>query len=120
MKLTKDYLTAVQIELFYSQMNLLEAEDIKLNEYFNIARNLACSEWERGILPTASGGREGLIVTKILPKTTDLLKKNFEQQKIDISYRRYALMKAYWPIIKDRIGTNNECFNYWEQATEID
>jgi hypothetical protein len=119
MRLTKDHLKSVQIELFYEQMNALEKEENELTEHFNIARNLACSEWEHGSIPSVSGGRQGLRVTQMLPETMKLLHKNFDQQREEISYRRYALMKAFWPIIKDRIGQNNDCYNYWETTKEV-
>lgn len=116
--MTRTHLKNIQIELFYEQVNALEAEEKELQEHYNIARNLACSEWEYGSVPSVCGGRDGLRVSRMLPETMKLLERNYDQQRDEISYRRYALIKAYYPIIKDRIGGKlSLCFDYWEKKT---
>lgn len=128
MKLTKDHLKTTQIALFFEQLNALKREEQELFEQFNVARNLACSEWEYGLVPTSGGGTSGLCVTRMIPEQMNLLKKNFDQWRADISYRRYALIKVYWPIIKDRVKDLNslgeysdlhEIVDYWEKKKEI-
>ena len=64
MKLTKDHLKKVQLELFYSQLDALHKEEKELLASYNTARNLACSEWEYGDVPTRGGGMKGLRTTK--------------------------------------------------------
>ncbi len=111
-----NHLKNIQIELFYEQLNALQAEEKELSEHYNIARNLACSEWERGSVPSVCGGREGLRVSRMLPDTMKLLQRNFDQQLDEISFRRYALIKAYYPIIKHRINSGlKDCFDYWDK-----
>lgn len=121
MKLTKDHLKKVQVELFFDQIHALEKHETELNEHFNIARNLACSDWEYGPIPSVSGGRDGLRTTRIIRgEALDLLQKNFDKQRDDISYRRYALIKAYYPLIKDRLGGSLlDCYEFWETTTEV-
>lgn len=117
MKLTKNHLKNIQVELFYKQINALKDEEKELQEHYNIARNLACSEWEHGSVPSVCGGREGLRVNRMLPESMNLLQKNYDKHLEDLSYRRYALIKAYYPIIKDRIsGKLDLCFEYWENT----
>lgn len=121
MKLTKEHLKLVQIEQFYAHMNVLKAEEDELSEHFNVARNLACSKWEHVLIPTSSGGRTGLRVTRILPETMKLLRENFDKQLEEISYRRYAIIKAYYPIVKPLLGSQHRaCYEYWEVTKEID
>lgn len=120
MKLTKKHLKDIQIELFFQQLETLDNEEIALNEHFNIARNLACAEWEEGAVPSICGGRDGIRISRILPNTMDLLNKNFDQQQEEISYRRYALIKAYYPVIKKHIGGKLElCLKYWESKKDV-
>ncbi len=120
MKLTKTHLKNVQIELFFEQLNALGREDAELLEHYNIARNLACSEWEYNSIPSVCGGRQGLRISRMIPDQMKLLKKNYEQQRQEISYRRYALIKAYYPIVKDRIGDlTAECYEYWEKTKSL-
>lgn len=69
MKLTKDHLQSTQINLFFEQLNALKREEDELFEHFNIARNLACSEWEYGLVPTSGGGTTGLCVTRTIRAT---------------------------------------------------
>ncbi len=116
MKLTKSHLKNIQIELFHEQLNALDAEAKELNEHYNIARNLACSQWEYGSIPSVCGGRDGLRVSRTLPDSMNLLRANFDKHLDEISYRRYALIKAYYPIIKDRIDSKlTLCFEFWEK-----
>jgi hypothetical protein len=120
MRITKKHLQNIQIELFYSQLNALAKQDQELLEHFNIARNLACSEWDYGLIPSSYGGRDGLRIAKTFPSQMELLRSNLDKQREEISYRRYALIKAYYPIIKNRIdGTLADCLDYWEEVTEI-
>lgn len=128
MKLTKSHLKSTQIDLFFAQLNALKREEQELFEHLNIARNLACCEWEHGLLPTSGGGTTGLRISRIIPEQMDLLKKNFDQQREEISYRRYALIKVYMPIIKERVkdlndmgeyNEFNEIVEYWEKKKEV-
>lgn len=120
MKLTKNYLKNIQIELFHEQLNAIETEEKELQEHYNIARNLACSEWEHGSVPSVGGGRQGLLVSRTLPESTKLLQENYGKQLQEISYRRYALIKAYYPIVKNRIGGRLRlCFDYWNKAPAL-
>ena len=128
MKLTAKHLRDTQVQLFFDQFAALKREEDELNEHFNIARNLACSEWEYGLVPTNGGGITGLRVARMVPDKLDLLRKNFDQQRSEISYRRYALIKVYMPIIKERVkelnnmgeyGQLNEIVEYWDKQKEI-
>lgn len=120
MKLTKKYLKDIQVELFFQQLEALDKEETELYEHFNIARNLACSEWEEAVIPSVCGGRHGIRVSRVLPKTMDLLNKSYDQQREELSYRRYALIKAYYPIIKHRIGSKlGLCLKYWNSKKKI-
>ena len=118
MKLTNEYLKKVQIELFYDQLNALRAEEEELNEHFQIARNLACSEWEYGDIPTSSGGRKGLRTIRYYKEKMELLSKNFDKQLEYISYKKYALIKAYIPIITVN-NYSRELMEYWENTREL-
>ena len=60
MEYTQEFLKNIQIELFYSQLKTLKELEEDLNTDYNVACNLACSEWEYTNVPTISGGRLGL------------------------------------------------------------
>ncbi len=125
MKLTERHLKNIQIELFYTQLNAIDKEQKELvnhnNDYYGPKeRNLACSEWKYGSIPSVSGGKDGLKITKMIPNKTELLKNNFELLSEEISYRRYALIETYYPIIRERIGKSlADCLDYWRNKKEI-
>jgi hypothetical protein len=96
----------------------LQKEESDLNDSFNIARNMACSEWSEAIIPSPTGGYFGLRPNKIKPETMKLLHKNYETQRLELSQRRYALLKLFQPIFKKTrhqiTADQLECIRYWE------
>ena len=106
----------LQVELFFEQLNAIAKQEDKLHDHFNIARNLACSEWEVSAIPSVAGGRYGLQTVRMLPDQMKLLHTNCNKLREELSYRKYALIKAYQHVIKDRLtGDLLEVLKYWEK-----
>lgn len=85
----------LQIRLFDSMWARLAEEEEEARRHFDIARNMACSEWDESFFPSPSGGYHGLGPIKILPKTTLWLHRNYELLMRDITDRRKALMELF-------------------------
>jgi len=76
-------------EVFKAGLQSLANEEKELKEQFNIARNLACSEWSNSIV--------GFFPNRILPESCRLLNDNFNQLRTQISLKRYVLIMAMKP-----------------------
>lgn len=116
-KLTKHQIAVEQSDLFQQAWVMLYKEEEELREHFNVARNLACSEWS----PDNIGGRMG--PHKMLPDTMKLLMENFDMLLDEISRKRYYLMVAFEPFLK-KAGhwpTEQECdcFEYWNEKLKL-
>ena len=95
--------------LYHEFWRSLAREEEELRTHFNIARNLACSEWNETLL--------GSQPTKILPDRTDLLRENYARMLDEISKKRYYLTCAFMALLGDDIvyldgGKAN--WEYWE------
>ena len=108
--------TKEQAHLFQQLMNELYKEEEELEEQYNIARNLACSEWSKDIL-----GR--LVPNKMCSERMDLLEKNFNTLRDEISRKRYYAIVIFWkPRMKSGILlTENQvdCLQYWETQLHL-
>jgi hypothetical protein len=107
-------LEAEQIALFKTLWGVLKAEEKTLEDEFNIARNLACSEWTV-IGHDPFGVRQP---TKMLPDTMELLRINHAASLEELSRRKYFLLKAFLPTLKaaDLFGIyDHGCYEYWEK-----
>lgn len=106
------------VELFKMGMHTLDKELRDLDEQFNIARNLACTEWSKD--PYG----ESLVPNKILPERTSLLRKNYDYLREEISFKRYLLAKAFMPLV---LHLNRYCnfdissnIKYWNKRIKED
>ena len=112
---TKD-VTTEKAHLFQQVMNQLYKDEEELVEQYNIARNLACSEWSKDFL-----GRLG--PNKMCPERMDLLEKNFNTLRSEISRKRYYAIVLFWkPRMKAGIpltAMQTACFGYWNPILKI-
>ena len=111
-KPSKQEIASEQLHLFQEVMFVLNKQENDLSENFDLSRNMACSEFSRDFL-----GR--LTPTKIIPEKTELLQKNFETLRSEISRKRYYAIVAFWKQ-RTAIGVplserQKDCFDYWEK-----
>jgi hypothetical protein len=109
----KARLQAEQIDLFRTMWTVLHTEEQNLEDHFNIARNLACSEWTV-VGHDPFGVRQP---TKMLPETMGLLHVNHTAAIEELSRRKYFLIKAFLPMLKaaNYGGYDHNCYDYWEK-----
>ena len=132
-RLTEDAILNMQVRQFSEAWAALDAEEKQLDEMYHIARNLAASEWEPNLIPSVAGGFDALSPSRMLPDKLDVLRKNDDLLRTDISRRRYVLILTYrqflekagrWDWVEGKqdpripIQTNNfsrmwDCFQYW-------
>jgi len=111
LELTK---VGLYIRMFQDSMRSLECEKIKLDEDYQIARNLACSEY--GL----SQSDDVLMPMKICHKEMDRLRQNSALHVEMISIRRYMTMKAFLPLLppdyfKEWLPEEHKrCYEYWD------
>lgn len=108
--------TKEQAQLFQQLMNELYKEEEELVEQYNIARNLACSEWSKDFL-----GRLG--PNKMCPERMDLLEKNFNTLRSEISRKRYYAIVLFWKP-REKCGIpltamQTACFGYWNPILKL-
>lgn len=83
----------------FQQMRYHLLEDVKeLESHFNIARNLACTEWSDNFI-------DNLTPNQMFPDRMDLLHKNFDMLRSELSYKRYLLIKAFIPLVGGKMST---------------
>ena len=99
----KDALEDERIRLFKRSIFDLNKELEELRDQFNVARNMACSEWE------SSHVDRRFFPNRILPETMALLHQNFDQLQTQISLRRYLIIKIYKPLIPRYCFTEDFC-----------
>ena len=117
-KKTDQRIFAEQLKSFHVMWNQLEKEQKELLNDYNIARNMACSEWTDD-----KTVHHMLVPTKILPDMTKLLWHNYQQLLEQLSFSRYCLIKTYLPLLKKaykfkvRNGKTEKelCYEYWEE-----
>jgi len=91
--------------LVRSLLGIIEEEVQRLDDNFQVARNLACSTW------TNSNG--GKVPSQIHPEEMVRLRKNYEMLRANISRRKYFIIKAFKPEgwKKEYAG----CVDYWDK-----
>lgn len=115
-KLSQKDVTTEQAHLFQKVIHNLEKDEQELAEQYSIARNLACSEWSKDFI-----GRIG--PNKMFPERMDLLEKNFNTLRSEISRKRYFAIVLFWtPREKSGIpltAMQAACFNYWNPILKL-
>jgi hypothetical protein len=87
----------------YEQMAAQLRREIKeLEDHFNVARNLACSEWTFRIIPSPTGGRVGKSPTRMKPETMDLLRKNYDMLRKELSELEKVLEDIFRPLLNEK------------------
>ena len=102
----KERVESEQEHLFCQFWNELLKEEKELDRDFGLARNLAASRWEFKL-----GTLEPV---EIYPDQLEQLKKNFHLFQEEISRKKYYLIKAFRPLLKN-FNFNEECYLHWEE-----
>ncbi len=106
--------TDMMARLLMQGLREIADQEQKLSQDFETARNMACSELT--VSPSIVGSC--LIPNKMLPKTMELLRKNFRLLQEELSFSRYCLIEAF----KGRTGSlvrldkdQEGCYEYWSE-----
>lgn len=105
--------TDMMARLFMEGLQEIANKEEKLSQDFEAAKKMACSEL--AISPSIGSY---LIPNKMIPKTMELLRKNFQLLQEELSFSRYCLIEAF----KGRTGSlvrldkdQEDCYEYWSE-----
>lgn len=107
-----------KIRLFRTLWGVIKKEEVELNNDFNTARNMACSEWK------FVDAVVGTSPVKMLPEQMKLLRRNFHLLQEEISRRKYFLIRAFWATLKvcgvPLSDEQRSCYEYWKKELAKD
>ena len=100
--------------LFVDTMYQISKQLKELEDHFNVARNLACSD-----LSSSWMNGDRIDFDRLYPEQMDKLHNNFNLMREYLSFQRYLAIKVYLPHLKSKTIVLEEdwsqCYEYWEE-----
>jgi len=81
----------LKLELLSELLSSLDKQENELDNAFGLARDLACSSWTEGLVPSRMGGRLEPIPNIMHPERMDLLQRNTKMLRLKFHEKREAI-----------------------------